>query len=44
MEEYRLAVFEDWVLRRIFGPKRETGEDYKIRSFITCTFHKVLLG
>jgi hypothetical protein len=22
-EEYRLRVFENWVLRRIFGPKRE---------------------
>jgi hypothetical protein len=27
-EEYRLRVFENWVLRRIFGPKRDevTGE------------------
>jgi hypothetical protein len=23
MEEYRLKVFENWVLRRIFGSKRE---------------------
>jgi hypothetical protein len=28
MEEHRLAVFENWVLRRIFGMKRDevTGE------------------
>jgi hypothetical protein len=23
MEEHRLRVFEDWVLGRIFGPKRD---------------------
>jgi hypothetical protein len=36
-------VFENRVLRRIFGPKREevgeTGEDCIMRSFITCTVH-----
>jgi hypothetical protein len=34
-------VFENRVLRRIFGPKRdevtEDGENYIMRSFITCT-------
>jgi hypothetical protein len=38
-EEHRLRVFEYKVLRRIFGLKRNevTGENYIIRSFITCT-------
>jgi hypothetical protein len=38
-EEHRLRVFENRVLRRIFGPKRnwwETGEDCMMRSFVTC--------
>jgi hypothetical protein len=43
-EEHRLRVFENRVLR-IFGPKRdevrEVGENYIMRSFITCTPHKV---
>jgi hypothetical protein len=46
-EENRLRVFENRVLRGIFGPKmkwKETGEDYIMRSFITCTLHKMLLG
>jgi len=40
-EECRLTVFENRVMWRIFGPKREgrrewqeTGEDYIMRSFI----------
>jgi hypothetical protein len=40
-EEHRLRVFENRVLRRIFGPKRDevTGdlESWIMRSFITCT-------
>jgi hypothetical protein len=34
MEEHRLKVFEDRVLRRIFGPKRDevTGEWRKLRN------------
>jgi hypothetical protein len=29
-EEHRLKVFENWVLRRIFGPKRdEVTEDWR---------------
>jgi hypothetical protein len=39
-EERRLRVFENRVLRRIFGPKREEitggGENYKMRSFMIC--------
>jgi hypothetical protein len=33
-EERRLRVFENWVLRRIFGPKRDevTGEWRKIHN------------
>jgi hypothetical protein len=37
-EEHRLRVFENRVLRRIFGPDRkwrEAGEDCIIRNFIT---------
>jgi hypothetical protein len=33
------------VLRRIFGPKRkwrEAGEDYIMRSFVTCMLHQIL--
>jgi hypothetical protein len=39
-------VFENRVLRRIFGPKREemAGENCIMRSFITCTLHHILLG
>jgi hypothetical protein len=45
-EEHRLRVSENRVLRRIFGPKKEevAGEDYIMRSFITCTLHQILLG
>jgi hypothetical protein len=39
-EEHRLRVCGDWVLRRIFGPKREDGEDYIMRSFILVCFTK----
>jgi hypothetical protein len=37
-EEHRLRVFENRVLRRIFGPKRDevTGEWRKLH-FIICT-------
>jgi hypothetical protein len=43
-EEQRLRVFEKRVVRRIFGPKRYEvtgGENYVMRSFITCTFCQV---
>jgi hypothetical protein len=34
-EEHSLRVFENRVLRRIFGPKREeVSEDFIVRSFI----------
>jgi hypothetical protein len=35
-------VFENRVLRRIFGPKREAGKDCIMRNFITCTIHQIL--
>jgi hypothetical protein len=44
-EECKLRVFENRVLRRIFGPKRDevTGEwkDYITKSFMLCTPHQV---
>jgi hypothetical protein len=39
-------MLENRVLRGIFGTKRkwrETGEDFIMRSFITCTLHEMLL-
>jgi len=47
-EEHRLRglrLFENKVLRRIFGPKREeVAEVFVMSSFITCMNHDVLLG
>jgi hypothetical protein len=45
-EEYRLRVFENKVLRRIFGPKRKTdhGENCIMMNFTACILHKILLG
>jgi hypothetical protein len=44
-EEHKLRVFENRVVRRIFGPKRdgvtESGENCITRSFIICTLHHV---
>jgi hypothetical protein len=41
-------MFENRVLRRIFGPKRdevtENGESCTVGSFIICTHHQILLG
>jgi len=46
-EEQRLRVFENRLLRRILnlrGKKwREAGEDFTLRSFLTCTFHQISL-
>jgi hypothetical protein len=43
---YTTQEFENRVLRRIFGPKRDdvTGEWRKLRSFIICTHPKISLG
>jgi hypothetical protein len=50
-KEHRLRLFENKVLRRIFGPKRptreevaEAGEDCLIRISMTCTLQRILLG
>jgi len=46
-EEHRLMTLENRVLRRIYGCKRKWrggGKDCKMRSFITCTIHLILLG
>jgi hypothetical protein len=41
-DTYTLRVFENEVLRKIFGPKRNevkgNGEDSTTRSFTSCTF------
>jgi hypothetical protein len=41
-EEHRFRVFENRVLRRMFGPRseeQENGENYITRSFLICTIH-----
>ena len=47
-EEYRLRVFENRVLRRILGPKRDevTGneENYIMRSLMFFAPHPILCG
>jgi hypothetical protein len=46
-EEHRLRVFENKVLRKIFGPKRKEtdhGENCIMMNFITCILHRILLG
>jgi len=43
-EEYRLRVFENRILRRIFGPKWDEngdGEGSTMRNFIVCTVHLI---
>ena len=47
-EERRLRVFDNRVLRRIFGPKRDEipgkGGNYIMRSLMICTPHQILFG
>jgi hypothetical protein len=46
-EEHRLRVFENRVLMRIFGPKREEdGSWRKLHNdeFTACILHRILLG
>jgi hypothetical protein len=45
-EGCRLRVFENRVLRKIFGPKRDDimGEWRKLHNEETCTPHKILFG
>ena len=45
-DEHRLRVFENRVLRRVFGPKRDevtgNGENYIMRSLVICTPYPIL--
>jgi len=43
-EKCRLRVFENRILRRIFGPKRGNGESSTMRNFLVCTLHLILSG
>ena len=47
-EERRLRVFDNRVLRKIFGPKRDevtgNGENYIMRSLVICTPYPMLCG
>jgi len=47
-EKGRLKVFENWVLRRVFGPKEDevagNGENYIMRSLMVCTPHQIFFG
>ena len=47
-EERRLRVFENRVLRRVFGPKRDevtgNGENYVMTSSVICTPYPILCG
>jgi len=47
-EKRRLMVFENRVMRRIFGPKRQrqqgNGGNYIMRSLMICTPHQILFG
>jgi hypothetical protein len=44
-EEHSLRVFENRVLRRIFGPRRdEVGGSCTMRNFIICTHPQISLG
>ena len=43
-EESRQRVFENRILRRIFGPKRDengSGEGSTMRNFIVCNVHLI---
>ena len=47
-EECRLRVFENRVLRRVFGTKRDevtgNGENYIMKSLVVCTPYRILCG
>jgi hypothetical protein len=47
-EKHRPRVFENRVLRRIFGPKNDevkgSGENFIMRSSMICTAHPLLCG
>ena len=45
-EERGLRVFENRVLRRVFGPKRDAvtgnGENYIMKSLVICNPYRIL--
>ena len=47
-EERRLRLFENRMLRKILGPKRDevkgNGEEYIMRSLMICPPHRLLFG
>ena len=47
-EKLGLRVFENRVLRRVFGPKRDevtgNGENYIIKSLVICIPYRILCG
>ena len=47
-EERRLRMFENRVLRRVFGPKRDevrgNGENYIMKSLVIGTPYRILCG
>jgi hypothetical protein len=47
-EEHRLRMFENRVVWRIFGPKRDevqgSGGNFVMRSLMICTPHPILCG
>jgi hypothetical protein len=47
-KEPRLRVFENRVLRRVLGPRRDeitgNGENYIMRSLMICTPYPILCG
>jgi hypothetical protein len=47
-EERAISVFENRVLRGVFGFKRDevkrSGENYIMRSLMICTAHPILFG
>ena len=47
-EERRLRVFENRVLRRVFGPKTDevtgNGENYIVRNLVICTPYPIFCG
>ena len=47
-EERRLREFENRVLRKILGYKRDkvtgNGENYILRNFVKSTLHQILFG
>ena len=47
-KEHRLRVFEDGLVRRVFGPERDevTGEWKKLHNeeLMICTPHQILFG